>query len=372
MHIAFDVSPITTVSTGIGQYCLESLSELHKLSSNSLEISTYSFGRKKPDASKLGPLSLPHVHVPIPARILQKSWDWFSFPDLKKVLPAAELCHSTNYYLPAFSKGKRVITVHDISFIVAPEYCDPWIVSPFKKKLKTFCRQADGIAVVSEFTKSELVDHLDIVPNKIFVTPNAVKEDFCRLSTDESNDIIRKYGIDKPYLLFVGTLEYRKNLSGLLKAYSQVASKIPHDLVLIGRPGWQYDAEMTSLSEEIKDRVHILGYVSNNDLPAFYKKSDLFLYLSHYEGFGIPILEAFASECPVIASNIPPHREIGGEAPVYVDPKDVDAIGETIESLLSDTRQREEFKKKGKEQARKYTWRNTAQTTFDLYTKVLS
>jgi glycosyltransferase involved in cell wall biosynthesis len=372
MHIAFDVSPITPVSTGIGQYCLETLSQLRQIPSDSLEISTYSFGRRKPDASKLDSLSLPNLHIPLPARIIQKSWDWFSWPDVGKRIPKAEVCHSTNYFLPAFSTGKRVITVHDISFIVAPEYCDPWIVSPFRKKLRSFCEQADGIAVVSEFTKSELIEHLNVLPEKIFVTPNAVKEDFCTLSTDESQLIVERHGIKAPFLLFVGTLEYRKNISGLLKAYSRVASNVSHDLVLIGKPGWRYDEELKSLAAEIRDRVHILGYVSNSDLPAFYKRADLFLYLSHYEGFGIPILEAFASGTPVIASDIPPHREIGGEAPILVEPKNVDGIVQAIEGFFSDTRRQEECIDEGKKQAAKFTWKNTAQATFDLYTKVLS
>jgi len=372
MHVAFDVSPITSGSTGIGQYCLETLSELRRFPSDSLEISTYSFGRNKPDSSKLETMGLPNVHIPIPARVVQKTWDWLSWPDIGRKIQSADLCHSTNYYLPSFSGAKRIITVHDISFIVAPEYCDPWIVSPFQKKLKSFCEKADGIAVVSEFTRSEVINNLGIPPEKIFVTPNAVAENFCTVSFDEATVATNKYGIEKPYLLFVGTLEYRKNISGLLEAFAKVADKIPHDLVLIGNPGWQYEEEMKSLTPDIEGRVIFPGYVAQEDLPAFYREADLFLYLSHYEGFGIPILEAFASGCPVIASNIPPHKEIGGDAPLYVDPNDADGIGSTIEILVGDQQKRKHAIETGRAQARKYTWKNTAHTTFEAYTQVLS
>lgn len=276
--------------------------------------------------------------------------------------------------VPLFTKvGRYVATIHDMIPLLRPQWVTRkhrLVVSAAYQRLG---RQADVIITPSEATKADVVRHLRINPERIEVIPWGCEQRFQPMTDqDRFAAVQQKYHLPARYLLFVGTLEPRKNLTTLLHAFAMLRTERPGDelkLVVAGRLGWLYtDIATTVHSLALADEVIFTGFVDDEDLPHLYCGAQLFVFPSLYEGFGLPILEAMASGVPVVTSNTASMPEVAGDAAMLVDPHDPLALAEAMARVLAEDPLRQALTRKGLVRARCFTWERTAQRTLALYT----
>jgi glycosyltransferase involved in cell wall biosynthesis len=216
-----------------------------------------------------------------------------------------------------------------------------------------------------------VVELLGIDPARISVTHLGVDARFRPPDPEERAAFLQRQQLVRPYILAVGTLEPRKNLPGLLRAYARLAPEVPHDLVLVGAEGW-LTGEIHATLEKLRlgGRVRMTGFVADDDLPHWYGGADLFAFASLYEGFGLPVVEAMACGVPVVTSNVSSLPEVAGDAAVLVDPADVDAIADGLRRVLTDTDLARRLRHSGLKRAARFTWEQTAARTVAVYREV--
>ncbi len=183
----------------------------------------------------------------------------------------------------------------------------------------------------------------------------------------------KQFGIKGEYILFVGTLQPRKNITRLIEAFSKISNTSNLSLVVVGKKGWQYDEILEAPKKfEVEEKVKFLDFIADEDLPNLYKNALCFVLPSLYEGFGLPVLEAMKYGCPVITSNISSLPEAGGDAALYVDPLDVNDIAKNLELIIQNSELRKKLIKKGYEQIKKFSWEKTARETLSVLTKIVN
>lgn len=267
-----------------------------------------------------------------------------------------------------------VVTIHDITPILYPEAHPIKAGLLWGRALKLCSHRVAHWISVSENTKLDMEKYLKISGNDITVIYTAPDPRFRSLVDKEvaRDYIVRQYGIKDPFILYVGTLEPRKNIPSLIHAFAKVKQDgFPHKLVLIGGKGWKYENVFATITElKLENEVAILGYVPDDDLLLFYNAADVFVYLSVYEGFGLPPLEAMACGVPVITSNVSSLPEVVDGAGLLVNPKDISNITTVLERTLCDFSLRENLIKKGLERSAEFKWEKTAEETFEVYRAV--
>jgi glycosyltransferase involved in cell wall biosynthesis len=312
---------------------------------------------------------------------------WISFRFFKYVAPLipyaaifgkkADITHFFDFFLPFGVTGKKIVTVHDMTYKAYPETLPFMIKLLLNWKLGSSCKRADKIVTVSEFSKAEIIKYFHIEPDKIVVVPSAVDNKWY-FPVSDTESIIRcknKYAIPGEYYLYVGTIEPRKNIEGLIDAYYRLKQKRPEvpKLVIAGKKGWLYDAVFKKVEAlHIKNDVLFLGYIANEDISPVICGALAFVYPSLYEGFGLPPLEAMACGVPVLTSNRASLPEVVGDAAITVDPLHIDEMAAAMERLFTDKKLREELSRKGLEQAKKFSWETAASKTIKLYEELLS
>lgn len=293
--------------------------------------------------------------------------------------PQRDITHFCNYVIPFGVKGKKVVTIHDMAFREYPETVRARTMVMLKRNLKRSIKRADAIVAVSEFTKKELLKYYDVLPEKVVVVPNGVDtaQYHSNYSTKEIERAKEKYNIEGKYFLYLGTLEPRKNLCGLLRAYKifydkrkEAGEDIPK-LVLAGGKGWMYDdifctAEEVCLGEDII----FTGYVDEEDKAPLMSGASVFCFPSFYEGFGMPALEAMACGTPVLTSNNSSLAEVTEGAAVQVAPDDLAGMAKAMEQLWKDKGLCEELVEKGFKRVQKYSWESAVRVLHDLYQRL--
>jgi alpha-1,3-rhamnosyl/mannosyltransferase len=285
-----------------------------------------------------------------------------------------DLYHETNY-VPMIFDGPTVVTIFDLSFHLYPETHPKDRIRHMQKYFYTRLSRVSHFITISNAMKDEMVKHLQLEPNRITVTPLGIDDLFQPVRLDFMKSVLSEYGLkSNRYVLCVGTLEPRKNIHALLRAYASLSDslRLAYPLVLAGGMGWLMD----DLGEEIKrlgiDKTTILtGYVLREHLPALYSGATVFVYPSLYEGFGLPVLEAMACGAPVITSNVSSLPEVVGDAGVLVDPNDVKGLRSEIEHLISDRTYSSLLRNRGLQRSKQFTWENCARKTLDVYRRVL-
>lgn len=279
-----------------------------------------------------------------------------------------EISHFFNFIVPERVSGKTITTIHDMVYMLYPETMNSVNYRIFKKHFARSCREADAIVTVSQNSRKEIYELMNVPLDKIYVTYNAVDTSIYYPQKDK--DLIRrKYDIDSPYILYLGTLEPRKNIPVLIKAFHSVSHKLSGiKLVIAGGRGWKSD-NVFSLVDDLAmtEKVIFTGYVAEEDKPALYSCAEVFVFPSLYEGFGIPPLEAMACGTPVICSNTSSLPEVTGDAGVLIDPSNEEELAYEIERLMDDRSERETLSHKGIIQAGKFRWKDSAQTILDIY-----
>lgn len=373
MRIALDVSPITPTRTGVGNYCYYLLKHLLALAREDTFLG-FSSGSSRVD---LGVMSsrVRHRHVPLPTRVLYQLWTRLSWPKVDSWLGGADVYHATNYFLAPTRTARRVVTIHDLTFMAAPELCSPKISGLFAQHVGRFVREADAVIACSEATKTDVLRFCHANPSRITVVHEAVDEDFHAMARAEAQrHVAEQYGLAGPFILFVGTLEPRKNLPVLLRAFARIVKDIPHTLVLGGGVGWNAEPIFETLeSLALGDRVRQIGFVRNTeDLSALYSAADVSVLPSRYEGFGLPVLEAMTCGCPVVAANNSSIPEVAGDAAILCGTDDVDAFAVALHRIISDEAVRLRLIDAGREQVKRFSWQTCAEQTLSVYRSVAS
>lgn len=373
MRIALDVSPITPTRTGVGNYCYYLLKHLLAVAPED-QFLGFSSGSSPVD---LGAMAgrVYHRHIPLPTRVVYQLWKYAAWPKPDTWLGGADVYHATNYYLPPAHSARRVVTIHDLAFMSVPELCSPKISGLFARNAGRFVREADAVIACSESTKRDILRHFDADPARVSVVYEAVDEDFRAMARDDARRIVaERYGLAGPYLLCVGTLEPRKNLPILLKAFARIAKDIPHTLVLAGGMGWNTEEIFATLDAlPLGDRVRRTGFVrTHGDLSALYSAADAFIFPTRYEGFGLPLLEAMTCGCPVVAANNSSLPEVAGHAALWCETDDVHAFGEAMITAVTDTGVRRRLVEAGYGRVAEFSWRTCAMETHAIYRSVLS
>jgi len=289
------------------------------------------------------------------------------FPPLDLFLPKG-LFVFTNYTDIPTIRSESIAFVYDLSFIVVPEFVHPVNRKFLARRVPSTVRKSKAVVTISESSKNEISVRFGVDPEKISVIYPSIDRRIFRRSTPEAVESAKKkYGIDGEYLLFVGNIEPRKNISGILEAYGRLAPGLRdrNCLVLVGGPGWLNEEIFLAIKDYRSKGYRIIlpkSHVSDDDMPALYSGATTLLLPSHYEGFGIPLLEAMACGTPLLTSRNSSLPEVAGDAAIYVDPADPADIAKGMESILTDERLRRSLVQKGIEQGARFSWRRSAET----------
>ncbi|MFA0834453.1 MAG: glycosyltransferase family 4 protein [Methanobacterium formicicum] len=309
------------------------------------------------------PLNLT-CHLGMPYALMKSKVDLVHFP-------AHWHTQTSAFFL---NRGvKKVLTIHDLIPLLYPESYPPNLARRWNTSLKMIVNHADHIIAVSQKTREDCVKHLNMSPDKITVIPNGYNPIYHPM---DNRDEVRKYMKDKynlnQYILFVGRVEARKNIIPVIRTLHEIKkSGLPHKLVIIGGMGWEHEKVLQEIEKlNLNDQVIFPGYISVEDLVRFYNAADLFVYLSFYEGFGLPPLEAMACGTPVITSNTSSLPEVVGDAGVMVDPLDEEALTSSMHQILCDERKRNKLRDKSILRAKDFSWHKTAKETWEVYEKV--
>ncbi|MEK7167977.1 MAG: glycosyltransferase family 1 protein [Patescibacteria group bacterium] len=290
---------------------------------------------------------------------------WLNPPDLLFV-PA-----HTIPFLPIRKKTRVVVTVHDVGFKRLPRLYKKIQVIYHDWTMRKIRRRADLILTISEFSKREIINLYKADPEKIRVVYLGYDQKKYFFQEDEA--VLKKYGLEKPYLLYVGRLEIKKNILNIFRSFILAKKHFPElKLVLAGSGGDMFEKIKEVINTNKVDTEVILpGYIEEKDLPAVISSAEVFLFPTLYEGFGLPIIQALACQTPVLTSDLDPHREVGGDAAVYADPSSPQAMAQEIIQIMSNVKIKEELKEKGLIQARRFSWEKTAKEIWEIFSFML-
>ena len=388
MNIAVDLTQIPADKTGIGIYALNLVREMCRLNLTFHKFHFFFFIQDD-DQEFINLLKDTEncTLILVNSTTYRKMIPRFYFEQV--LLPRhcrkrkIDLIFSTHYTIPFLTRIKRVAVFHDMTFYLFPEMHQRIKRLYFKTLIPMSANRCSGIITVSESTKKDMLNrftHLNA--EKITVIHHGVDilpQDSPRTKKHHNGagNILRKHRLKEgEYFLFVGTLEPRKNITGIIKAFhhlnkAQENVSKKNKLVIVGKKGWFYKEIFESVKKHhLEDAVIFTGYVSEEEKRTLLKNAFLFLYPSFYEGFGIPVLEAMACGVPVITGNVSALPEVAGDAALLVPPRHWQEISTSMLKLLSDKHLYEKLSQKGLEQAAKFSWEKTAEKTMELFEKI--
>ncbi len=373
MHITIDYTAALKQSGGIGRYTRGLITTLADLKT------PYQYRlMATPDAPTAAWLPRPNFEMrlyPLPERWMTIGWHRLNLPlPVEWLSGPTDLFHSPNFILPPTRHAQTLLTVHDLSFIQHPQGAVPKLRRWLKRVVPRSLRRADHILADSYSTQRDLVDLFNVPSEQISVVGAGVEARFHPITEQAMLDGVRtRYQLPEPFILSVGTLEPRKNFTGLIRAFEQSPVRETHHLVIAGGKGWLYDDIFKAAAESpVADRVHLIGFVADEDLPTLYTLADIFAYPSHYEGFGIPIIEAMACGTPVLCADNSSLPEVAGQAAYLVSATDTIAIAEGLHSLAIDIARRTILIDRGFLQAQRFSWQIAAERLLQVYNMMLA
>jgi glycosyltransferase involved in cell wall biosynthesis len=375
MLIGLDAIPLTEPRAGVGHYTYELARALADASPGDEFELVYPSTRPEVDLEEAEslPPNLKGARVGVGA--LGRRW-WSAGLPRYAARRGYRLFHGTNYDVPLWGGTTRVLTVHDLSLFTHPETHEPRRVWRARRRLPLMTRAAAAVVTPTEAVRRELCEWLPAHSSKVFAVHEAARECFRPMDGREAAGVLRGLGVGgAEFLLAVGTIEPRKNLSTLVRAFEEVLRERPASglrLVVAGGRGW-LTGPLFELIERspIKGRVVLAGYVSDEQLRALYASCAAFVYPSLYEGFGLPPLEAMSCGAPVVAGNTAAVAEVTGGAARLFDPLDADGLARLLLQLLDDDAARRALSEAGLRRAAQFSWAHTARATLDVYAEAL-
>lgn len=369
MRIALDGIPLNQPLTGVGHYTMELARALAAGSpSDQFEIvSPLGFVPLEEAARNRLPPNLQLVEASVNA--ISRRWWTIGLPGYVQ-RRSIDLFHGTNFEVPLWQKCPTVLTIHDLSLLLFPKVHEGRRVRRARRRLPIMVRAANMIVTPGESVREEVCKHLQVSPSRVVAIPEAPRELFRPLPPTVTLEVRKRLGIGDQFLLFVGTIEPRKNLLTLVRAFTEVVrgGNTSLQLVLAGRTGWLTSDLFDFIRNSgVSDRIKLTGYLCDRDLRALYSSCRLFIYPSLYEGFGLPPLEAMACGAPVIVSRIPSLAAVTGPAACLVSPGSAAEMTRSIIELLKDEAQRQHLSAAGLQRAAEFSWRRTADLTREVY-----
>jgi glycosyltransferase involved in cell wall biosynthesis len=320
-------------------------------------------------------LTVQSVRWPTSRPTVRILWEQLLLPQALRT-QQTDLVHGLAYAVPAVAPCRAIVTVHDLSFFLYPETLPPLRRGYLRAATRSATRRAERVIAVSRQTGDDLVRLLHVPADKVDVIHNGVHEAFCPAAPDEVATFRQEKGLPQRFILFLGTLEPRKNVATLLEAFAlwrgQDSGASDVQLVVGGAKGWYFQRIFARVEElGLTDAVSFPGFVPMEDLPWWYRAAECFVYPSLYEGFGLPIVEAMACGTPVITSSIGSPAEVAGDAAITVNPQDVAALSEAIGRVLGDPARRAEMRQAGLRRAAAFSWERAAAETAAVYRRAL-
>jgi len=368
VRVALDVSAVPPRPAGAGMYTISLARHLARRTGVELHL----LARRTDERwTMLAPGAAVHAVAPDgrPARL---AWEQVRTARLVRSL-APDVYHGPHYTLPVRSRVRSVVTVHDLTFFDHPEWHERAKVVYFRAMIKAAVARADAVVCVSDHTASRLRVHAH-PRGELVVIPHGVDHDRFSPDGDESTDLraLARHGISPPFVAFVGTIEPRKDVPTLVRAFARIAPDHPDmQLVVAGGDGWgTIDARDAVAVSGVATRIVRPGYVPDGVVAAMYRRARLVVYPSLEEGFGLPALEALACGAPLVSTRGSAIEEVVGDAAVLVAPGDADALAHALRQLLGDDRERERLRAAGPVRAAAFTWDRSVAQHVSLYERV--
>ena len=351
--------------TGIGRYTRNLVTHLAPLvSPESLTL----FVTRESDILHAPGIRTVAAPLPTPHEAFRAAWEHSVVP-YQALRTGLDVYHSPNYTLPLILGCASVVTVHDLAFL-DPRFHNRRLQLYLRLLTKRSLKAATRVIAVSEYTKRQVEERYPFIAGKVSVVYSGLDPSFLPEEAPASSQSNGR----RPYILFVGSVEPRKNLPRLIRAFERAVqgSGLPHELVLCGPWGWRYDNVIAALDRSpVRDRIRRVGYMPSNELRELYAHADLLAYPSLDEGFGFPILEAMSTGTPVVTADRGAPPEISGGAAVTVDPTSVSAITEALERVLTDRALATELAEKGRLRAGQFSWKRAAEQTLAVYQEAM-
>ncbi len=370
MLIAIDVRFASGDRAGVGRYAFNLMKGLVE---NNERHEIFLYGNEIPEKFKKHNVNILTTAINYDSHPAQEVWENIYLP-LSLNYNRIDVFHSPAFFLFLFAPGvKKIVTIHDLAVFKFPEDFPYRFAKYLQLMIRLSTKVADRIIADSNAVKNDLIDILGLEEKKISVTYLGIDEMFAEGSEKGIDNFKEAKGLTRGFILYAGTIEPRKNIINLIKAFALMKNRgLPHKLVLAGKRGWLSEP----IFEEIKrsrfrNDISLTGYIPDEELKLYYSSCDVFVYPSLYEGFGLPPLEAMACGAPVVVSDIPVFRELLHNSAIFVNPESPESIAGGIETIIINTGLKDELKKKGTEVYKKYTWRKTAEETLKVYHDVL-
>ncbi len=366
MRIQIDATPLLLRSAGVKNYFYYWIRHLRREAGDDKVLAF-------PFLERLGPLTHEEsVAGPLatwPRLALLYFVNLFpAIPAIDWVASRADVFHLSNQIRNPPTNVPLTATIHDMTCWLMPELHTPANVVADKAFADRTLKRAAGLIAVSENTKRDAVELLDLDPDRVHVIYSGIAEPFFSTSAAAVLRVAEKYELKGPYILYVGTIEPRKNVDTLLDAYQQLPPSIRGDvkLVIAGPMGWASESTRRRL-EESKNGVRYLGYIPEDDLPSLMVGATVFTYLSRYEGFGFPVAQSMACGVPVVVSNSSSLPEVAGDAGLLVDPESPAAVAATLDHLLTSAALRSDLSRRGRVRAEQFRWEVCARRSLDFF-----
>lgn len=374
MRIGIDYTSALRQRAGIGRYTRNLVRALVQQDETNRYLLFAAGGKRGPDTERW-PAHVAVRHVPISDRWLHLLWQRIRIPlPVQLATGSLDLFHSPDFVLPPVGSTPTIVTVHDLSFVRVPECFVAGFTDYLRRAVSRAVDRADLVLADSQSTRADLIELMGVNDAKITVLYPGVEARFGIVHDAECLRRVRAaYSLPEDFVLGLGTLQPRKNFTTLIEAFGRMLKDRPKEhgnlhLVIVGEKGWMCDGIYEAAgTAPVNGRVHLVGFVEDADLPAFYNLASVFAFPSYYEGFGLPVLEAMACGVPVVAANNSALPEVVGEAGLLIGANDTDGLAHALRSLVSDHALRERLIAAGQKQAQRFSWERAGAQLLTAY-----
>lgn len=370
--VCMDIQAGVAQRAGVGRYVQKLTEQLGKFVTPDDALRLFFFDFQRQGLSLNATRTEQRACRWLPGRYVQKAWKTIHFPPFNWLAGTADVYHFPNFIIPPLTRGKAVVTIHDVSFLRFPEAAEPRNLTYLTAKIRDTVARADAIITDSAFSGREIQELLGVPAEKIHPILLGLPSDLRRPDSSNIAATRKKLGLERPYLLSLGTLEPRKNYPFLIEVFEKLKG-FDGDLVIAGMKGWKYEPILARLQSSSKAaRIHYLEYVPEEQLAALYAGAELFVFPSLYEGFGFTPLEAMACGTPALISTNGSLPEVCGGGSELVPELNVDLWCEHLQQLLGAATRRAELVARGQQHIRQFIWEDTARKTWAVYRQVAS